>query len=148
MDTAANVFLIVNSVALVCWVVLYVFYEKRWIYKILFSVVFVALTITYAFYIFTAMGGSGEGGFDTLDNLKILFADDRAVLAGWIHYLVFDLFVGMWICTDSLKQGIGRWIILPAIILTFMLGPVGLLLYFIIRASKNKIYLQDPFSGF
>lgn len=147
MNSAENVFLTVNSIAFFCWIFMFVFYEKTWIYKALFSFVMVGLALTYAFFITQALTGESQGGFDTLGNLKLLFEDDLAVLAGWIHYLVFDLFVGMWICRDSTRRNIGRWWILPCLIFTFMMGPVGLLLYFIIRASKSGKYLQDPFSA-
>jgi len=106
----------------------------------------VGLALTYAFFISLALTGDSQGSFDSIANLKLLFEDDLAVLAGWIHYLVFDLFVGMWICRDSIQRNIGKWWILPCLIFTFMLGPVGLLLYFIIRVGKSGQYLQDPFS--
>lgn len=136
----------VNSIAFFCWLFLFVFYEKSWIYKTLFSLVMVGLALTYAFFISLALTGDSQGSFDSIANLKLLFEDDLAVLAGWIHYLVFDLFVGMWICRDSIQRNIGKWWILPCLIFTFMLGPVGLLLYFIIRVGKSGQYLQDPFS--
>jgi len=138
--------LTVNSIAFFCWLFLFVFYEKSWIYKTLFSLVMVGLALTYAFFISLALTGDSQGSFDSIANLKLLFEDDLAVLAGWIHYLVFDLFVGMWICRDSIQRNISKWWILPCLIFTFMLGPVGLLLYFIIRVGKSGQYLQDPFS--
>lgn len=146
MNSSENVFLTVNSIAFFCWIFLFVFYEKAWIYKALFSFILVGLALTYAIFITKGFGGETNGGFDTLANLKVLFENDEAVLAGWIHYLVFDLFVGMWICWDSTRRTIGRWWILPCLIFTFMMGPVGLLLYFIIRVSKSGKYMQDPFS--
>ena len=57
------------------------------------------------------------------------------LLAGWIHYLCFDLFIGSWEVRDSEQRGISHWLVLPCLFFTFMLGPVGLLLYFTIRRS-------------
>ena len=67
-----------------------------------------------------------------------LFKDPKAVLAGWIHYLAFDLFVGLWITQDAIKIGLNRWLLIPVQILTFMFGPVGFGMYWFIRRFKTK----------
>jgi hypothetical protein len=139
------IFSIVNSVAFICWILLFVLYHKRWVYRLLFSFVFTSMAVAYLFFILQGIGGGEEGGFDTLANVKLLFSKDEAVLAGWIHYLVFDLFVGMWICNDADQSGINRWILLPCLLLTFLLGPTGLLLYIFIRAIYLKKFPQDPY---
>ena len=141
------IFSIANTLALLCWILLFVLYQKRWVYQLLFSGVFVVMGIAYVIFIFKGMGGDSQGGFDSLANVKLLFTNDEALLAGWIHYLVFDLFVGMWICQDAAKTGINRWILLPCLFLTFMLGPAGLLLYSIIRAIFLRKFPQDPYAG-
>lgn len=140
------IFSIVNTTALVCWVLLFIMYHKRWVYQALFSFVFTTMAVVYLVYILQGIGGDAPGGFDTLENVKLLFSKDEAVLAGWIHYLVFDLFVGMWICHDADKRGINRWILLPCLLLTFMLGPTGLLLYILIRVIYLKKFPQDPYA--
>lgn len=140
------IFSIVNTTALVCWVLLFILYHKRWVYRVLFSFVFTSMSVIYLFYILKGISADSGGGFDTLANVKTLFSNDDALLAGWIHYLVFDLFVGMWICHDADKRGINRWILLPCLLLTFMLGPTGLLLYFIVRIIYMKKFPQDPYA--
>ena len=140
------IFSIVNTSALICWIILVVFYQKRWVIPMLFSFVYPVLALIYFYFILKGMSGDGRGGFDSLANVKLLFTNDEAVLAGWIHYLVFDLFVGMWICHDAEKQEINRWIVLPCLLLTFMLGPTGLLLYFILRVSVLKKFPQSPYA--
>lgn len=140
------IFSIANSTALICWIVLFALYQKRWVYLALFSFVFTAMSVVYLIFILKGMGGDSPGGFDSLANVKLLFSIDEAVLAGWIHYLVFDLFVGMWICHDGEKRGINRWILLPCLVLTFMLGPIGLLLYFLIRVVYLKKFPQHPYA--
>lgn len=134
-----------NSIAFVCWVLLFVMYQKRWVYKALFSVVFPVLALIYLYFIIQGLGDETQGGFDSLANVKLLFSNNEAVLAGWIHYLVFDLFVGMWICHDADRRGINRWVLLPCLLLTFMLGPTGLLLYVIIRAFYMGKFPQEPY---
>lgn len=138
------IFSIVNTTALACWIILFSVYKKRWVYRALFSFVFTGMALIYLFFILRGMSGDSRGGFDSLANVKLLFSNDEAVLAGWIHYLVFDLFVGMWICHDADKRGINRWVLLPCLLLTFMLGPVGLLLYFLVRVIYLKQFPQDP----
>ena len=62
-----------------------------------------------------------------------LFKSPRVVLAGWIHYLTFDLMVGLYIVTDATRHGIGQLWLLPVLLLTLMFGPAGLLLYLLMR---------------
>ncbi|SIN99042.1 ABA4-like family protein [Algoriphagus halophilus] len=140
------IFTIANSIAFLCWIFLFVLYQKRWVYQFLFSIIFVLLGGLYLFYIIRGMGADTGGGFDTLANVKLLFSSDDALLAGWIHYLTFDLFVGMWICHNADKCGINRWILLPCLVLTFIAGPTGLLLYIIIRVIHSKKLVQEPFA--
>lgn len=74
-----------------------------------------------------------QGGFGSLEEVALLFQDDWALLAGWIHYLAFDLFVGAWIVRDGLRRGVWRLLLLALLPLAFMLGPVGLLGYLLAR---------------
>ncbi len=140
-----QIFSIVNSMALFSWIFLFIFYKKKWVFQVIFSGVFVLMALTYIFFIAKGLGGNSDGGFNSLAQVKALFTSDQAVLAGWIHYLVFDLFVGMWICQDGNKRGINRWILLPCLLGTFMLGPAGLLLYIIIRSVHLKRFPHTPY---
>ncbi|WP_114752567.1 ABA4-like family protein [Pleomorphovibrio marinus] len=138
-------FTLANSVALISWVLLFVFYPRPWVYRVLFSVILVFLALFYLIYVIPGLITGGEGDFNSLAGVKSLFDNDEAVLAGWIHYLAFDLFTGMWITQDAFKRGFGRWLILPCLLFTFMLGPTGLLLYFLYRVVKQRRFLQDPY---
>jgi hypothetical protein len=60
------------------------------------------------------------------------------VLADWIHYLAFDLFVGVWEVKDAQAKNISHWFVIPCLFLTFMLGPIGFLLYSILRLFLAK----------
>ncbi|PRY89783.1 ABA4-like family protein [Mongoliibacter ruber] len=140
-----TVFSIVSSIALISWILLFIFYSQNWVYTFLFSGVLLILALTYLNFIIQGMSGTEEGGFNSLAEVRALFGSDQALLAGWIHYLAFDLFVGMWIAKDGWKNDINRWMLLPCLLLTFMLGPVGLLTYFIIRGIKTQTILQNPY---
>ena len=74
------------------------------------------------------------GGFGSITEVRALFADDWALTAGWFHYLAFDLFVGSAVVREGRERGVSPWLILPALPLTFLLGPVGLLVWAAIRA--------------
>ncbi|KAA9327059.1 DUF4281 domain-containing protein [Hymenobacter busanensis] len=70
-----------------------------------------------------------EGGFNSLGDVAALFRDPWALTAGWVHYLCFDLLVGIWEVRDAERRGLPRILLLPALLLTFLVGPFGLLLY-------------------
>lgn len=75
------------------------------------------------------------GGFDTLANVMTLFTNPAVALAGWVHYLTFDLFVGAWITRTARAEGINHFLILPCLVLTFLFGPAGFLAFTALRAS-------------
>ena len=98
----------------------------------------VILGVTYAYLMFSFSGSASEdGGFGSLAEVKALFGVDALLLAGWIHYLAFDLFVGAWIVRDAQKEWISHWLVLPCLFFTLMAGPFGLLLYLVLRAANN-----------
>ncbi len=72
-----------------------------------------------------------------------LFTNPVAVLIGWIHYLAFDLMVGLYIIYDSRSHEVNRWVLIPCMILTFMAGPMGLLLYMVFRVVKTRKLLHN-----
>lgn len=139
-----TIFSLLNLMALLGWLVLFIFYPKQWVYTLLFSGLITAFALTYIYFIIHGLG-EGDGGFGSLAEVAALFQHDEALMAGWIHYLAFDLFVGMWITKDASDRGINRWLILPCLALTFMFGPVGLLTYLLLRIIKTKKFVQSPF---
>ena len=76
--------------------------------------------------------------FGTLSDVALLFSNRWVLLAGWIHYLCFDLFIGSWQVRDSRAHGISHWLVIPCLFFTFMFGPVGLLLYFALRTARIR----------
>lgn len=91
------------------------------------------LAVAYVLLIWQGRAGFEQGGFGSIAAVRALFADDSALAAGWLHYLAFDLFVGAWIARDGTKHGVPALLILPCLPLTFLFGPAGLLLYFVLR---------------
>jgi hypothetical protein len=85
-----------------------------------------------------------NAGFGSLEEVMVLFTVKEAVVAGWVHYLVFDLFVGAWIVRDSGRLGVNHLLVVPCLVLTLVLGPVGLMLYLILRmVVKDRFLLEE-----
>ena len=94
------------------------------------------LSVGYSALILAFWSGS-EGGFGSLAEVMQLFTLPELVLAGWIHYLAFDLFIGAWECRTARAEGIRFWFVIPCLGLTFMFGPVGLLLFMALRLVRR-----------
>ena len=74
-----------------------------------------------------------RGHFFSLGGVINLFKSPRVVLVGWVHFLAFDLMVGLYIVTDAARHGMSHWLLVPVLLLTLMFGPAGLLLYLLLR---------------
>lgn len=98
-----------------------------WFNAIPLWVIPAGLSAVYAALIFSRFSGMG-GGFDSLDNVAILMSDRWALLAGWVHYLAFDLFVGAVMAARMDSAGVSRLVQTPILLSTFMLGPLGFLI--------------------
>jgi hypothetical protein len=96
------------------------------------------LGIAYGLLIWTGFGEAEGGGFGSITEVRALFASDSALAAGWLHYLAFDLFVGSWIVADRHERGVPALLVAPCLILTFLFGPLGLLLYLALRLAFQR----------
>lgn len=81
---------------------------------------------------------SGQGGFDSLDSVAQLFRSRWLLLAGWVHYLAFDLLVGAWQVRTARREGIPHALLLPCLLATFLFGPAGYLLFQLLRAAHRS----------
>ena len=135
---AETIFSIANTLALAGWILLLFVPRWNWTRKIVISGA-IPLLLSVAYLVLIALFfGKADGGFDSLANVMKLFTNEWAVLAGWIHYLAFDLFVGSWEVNDAQEKNISHWFVIPCLALTFLLGPIGFLLYHIIRFFAAK----------
>lgn len=134
----SEVFSIVGTAAMLMWLLMILLPKwKVTRFLIDFKVVPVFLSIVYAIYIFQAILINGWFDFGSLDSVMALFTEENAVLAGWVHYLAFDLLLGMWMLNQNKTLGIHQLLMAPCLIATFMLGPLGFLLFMIFRALKQ-----------
>ena len=92
------------------------------------------LCAIYAVLIF-AFWNTAEGGFDTLANLRKLFETPWVVVAGWVHYLAFDLFVGSHIARRVMREGLPRYLLIGLLPLTLLFGPIGYLAFAVVRLA-------------
>lgn len=101
----------------------------------------VLLSGLYVTLLVTGLAGEGPppgAGFDTLEGVRLLLSSPEALLAGWVHYLVFDLWVGSWEAEDNGKTvALPHVLLLPCLALTFLAGPTGLLLYHLLKAGRK-----------
>ncbi len=138
-----QIFQACNSLALLNWLLLIVAPRWKWTGRITVGIVVTILSALYVFGVTQALDLSSLNDFGSLEGVMSLFTKEAAVLVGWLHYLAFDLMTGYFILRNSAKYDISHWFIIPCLLFTFMLGPTGLLLYFIIRWIKTKQYFLD-----
>ena len=101
------------------------------------------LTPIYA-YMLVGYAAAPEGmEFRSLYGVMIGFSAPNVVLAGWIHYLIFDLFIGAWETRDAQRRGISHLWVVPCLLATLMAGPVGLLLYVLVRFFSKRVLEYD-----
>ncbi len=94
------------------------------------------LSVAYAGLIL-AFWTRAEGGFGSLDDLALLFRTPEILLAGWLHYLAYDLFVGAWIVRRAREQGMPFAMVLPTLPLAFLFGPIGFLAFLILSGVRR-----------
>jgi hypothetical protein len=137
-----QLFSMAGLVAVVGWLLL-VFLPRQPIAKIIAGII-APLILSAGYLALIALHFQGaEGGFGSLADVRALFGKDELLLAGWIHFLAFDLFIGAWEVRDAQRNGLPHLVVIPCLIMTFMLGPIGLLFYFAIRTAKTKALKLD-----
>jgi hypothetical protein len=135
----SEVFSIANVIAMPMWILMIILPNwKATRFLIDFKVVPLLLSVLYAVYIISTMLSGPDMDFGSLESVMYLFTFEDAVLAGWVHYLAFDLLAGMWMLDKNRTLKIHSMLMVLCLICTFMLGPIGFLLFMGIRAFKKK----------
>ena len=132
-----SVFSVANTTALLSWVVLILLPRARALRRLVQVLAVGGLCLTYAVLIQLFFFSVPGGGFSTLVAVQRLFEVPEVALAGWIHYLAFDLFVGLWIAQRADAMGLSRWLQAPVLVVTFMFGPIGLMLFGLTVAARQ-----------
>ncbi|QHV98996.1 ABA4-like family protein [Spirosoma endbachense] len=138
--TPETAFTYANLLVLPQWVLMIV--APRWrVTQMLAQMLPIPMVLggMYIYYLLIAPAASGGpgidfGSFGSLAGVQSLFKGQKEiVLGGWIHYLAFDLVAGSYVLRDGQSQGIVHGWLIPCLLLCFMLGPIGLLLYGLLR---------------
>ncbi len=133
---------VINASVMPAWILLICAPNWKWTHKIVHAVFIpLLLAIVYAYFLGWGIffgGGAPGAGMSNLGAVMHLFDSPVSTLAGWTHYLVFDLFVGAWIVRDAQRRGIAHIWRVPCLLFTFMFGPLGLALYLLIRWVRGR----------
>jgi hypothetical protein len=136
--TPEQLFTLLNAIALVGWLLIAIFPRRPLVVETIAGTAIPAfLAVAYIAILASNLGGS-DGSFSSLQGVAALFANPWLLLAGWTHYLAFDLLVGVWEVRDSSSRGIPHVMVLPCLLLTFLVGPTGWLLYLVLRRVRSQ----------
>ena len=137
-ETIFNIF---NSGILLFWMLI-LFFPKQSITQKVIAYPWVPLVIAFGYIYFMGMtSGTFSADFTSLNGLTKMFqnANPQGVAAGWLHYLAFDFWVGCWMLKNSQEKGVKHlWMLLP-MLFTFMLGPVGIIIYTLVLLLQGKL---------
>lgn len=131
-----TVFSICSTLATLGWILLAVVPRQRLAHLLASVAIPLAIAVVYLVLIVQHIG-TADGGFGSLAAVQRLFANPAALLAGWLHYLAFDLFIGAWEVRDAQRRGVPHALVIPCLLLTFLFGPIGLVAYLGLRTWKS-----------
>jgi hypothetical protein len=94
------------------------------------------LSAGYAALVLAFWAGA-DGGFGTLADVQALFVDPWIALAGWVHYLAFDLAIGAQVWRQGRDEGMAHLLLLPILALVFLFGPAGFLAFHTVRLARG-----------
>lgn len=128
-----TLFAIVNAVALLTWITLIIRPRHPAVLRLAGLFIPIFFAVIYSFLVLWRMG-RGDGDFNSLAGVSALFRDPWILTAGWIHYLAFDLLIGVWEAEEATRRNI-RWRVLaPCMVLTFLFGPLGWMIFLLVRS--------------
>jgi len=142
--TTEMFYLWVNIGVLPFWILI-IFFPQSHLCKYLATSIFpiFLLSAAYIFILFKAYLGS----FDFANNFSLylglssvseLFRDDYYLLMFWTHFVAVNLFIGGWILKDAQKLYVNRILLAFPLIVTYLIGPIGIFIYWIIRIFYAK----------
>lgn len=129
------IFAVANPLAMLGWLGLALLPGRRIVVDGVSGVAIPALlSLAYAGLVAAFFAGS-DGGFGSIEAVRALFRSDALLVAGWLHYLAFDLLVGAWEVRTARDEGIPHLLVIPCLVLTFLFGPLGFLAFLFLRAA-------------
>ena len=142
--TVEMIYLWLNLGVLPFWFVLVVF-PKSQICRVFIASIFpiFILSLAYTYLLYLAY----LDGYDFLQNFKLylglrevynLFENQSFLILFWVHFLAMNLFCGGWIVKDSQMFGMNKFLVSLPLIIIYLIGPIGLTAYWIIRIFYAK----------
>jgi riboflavin transporter FmnP len=139
-----TLFSLSNGLAMIGWLLLIALPLQR-ANKIVFGIVITILAAIYTWLVFEEFKPGNLQNFRSLEGVAALFGNRKMLLAGWVHYLAFDLLAGVWIRNNAQKLHVHYGFVIPCLVFTFLLGPMGLLIYLVIRTLLKRRYFTENF---
>jgi Domain of unknown function (DUF4281) len=137
---AEQLFSLANGLAVLCWILLAVLPNRPWVTSVIAGRVAPAIFAVAYIAIVVVVFPRAEGSFSTLAGVTTLFTNPWLLLAGWLHYLAFDVLIGTWEARDGVERGVPRWLLVPCLFLTLMFGPMGWLAYLGARSPYSRVH--------
>ncbi len=140
------VFRVANFLAVIGWIVLIAAALFRWekgLDRIAGLGIPLVLSVTYA-AVLVMHGGGLYRDISSLDGVAALFHQRAALVAGWLHYLAFDMLIGVMLARRMLDDRMPRALMLIVLPLTFFLGPVGFVAFQLIRGARYGLSSPVP----
>ncbi len=130
-------FALFTSIAMLGWLIL-LFLPRRWPWLNRFPALWIPLFLALGYSLLVGLHFfQAAGGFDTLAHVQELFTHPMVALAGWMHYLAFDLLIGSLIARKADQLRIARLLQIPILLATFIFGPLGYLLFTLLRSGMH-----------
>jgi hypothetical protein len=133
-----SLFTVANLAVLPAWALLVLAPRWKWTARLVVPVLVPALLSLVYLYLLVTHWARLQGGFGSLADVRLLFDDPAMLLAGWLHYLAFDLFIGSWEVRDAQRIALPHLVVVPSLLLTLFFGPLGFLSYLVVRGSLRR----------
>jgi hypothetical protein len=140
-ETAFNLF---TYGVLPAWALLVFAPRWKWTQRLVHSVLIpVMLAVSYLYLLLFVASPPPGADASSLEGAMRLFQEPWTAIVCWIHYLVFDLFVGAWLVRDGLRRKVPHLAVAPCVVLTCFYGPIGLLAYLAVRAITRRTFTLE-----
>lgn len=144
-----SLFGLTNLIAVIGWALLLLAPRRPLLLTIVLYLGVGLLCLIYASLVIALVAGWADAGqvagaarYDVSDysiaGIRALFQSDGGIVIGWTHYLAFDLFTGLWIARDADAKSVSRLVQTPILLATFLAGPIGLLIWLIVREPAAR----------
>jgi len=128
----SSAFALLNLAVLPAWLLLILLPSWKWTRVVAAYVTPAGLSVAWAVLMIGQIAPTG-GGFGSLEQLMEMASDPWILVSVWLHNLMLDLFLGAWEVRDAQRLGVPHAYVIPCLIVTFLAGPIGLLVYFAVR---------------